>query len=558
MRLRNGSWHSSRFCWMTQRRPTWIGKEPDRRPDAGYRHGLAIYHKPTRRVCWKCCAPTTDDLAWGDEEFDQLASAYICQCPSVHYSLRWLGKGFASFVCEYLVPEQGAPLAELAALEWAFTLAFDAPAGSPLTLEAMASLAPEDWPGLQFKPTPSLQRLECKFNSLSLWRSVKEEIEFPASMALAAPQVCLIWRNDLICHYRSLEAAEARPERAAQRRLSFAELCAALAVIYVGRCTSSRHLAETVGAGWPVGASGTVDSANQIDSLLFFKVVYPQIRRLKQGGFSMLAQLPPALQNLQLPLRLRLWDGHEFNLGPTPSVTIVVKDPQMVTQFTHPSLDALGAAFVEGKLELEGSISEVILSGDELSNALLGADDDSHPVRSVHDKETDAKAISYHTTVQCVHQLWLDSDMRILRIFRNWQRNTGTGATSQIPSSVPQAALQPGDYLLDVGCGWGGLARYAAREFGAKVFGITLSKEQLELARERVKQEGLQDRSNCNCWTTVICPGRSLRQSGQCRHVRARRSRQLAEYCKTLFGAVKEGGLVMNHGITAKHTMAVR
>lgn len=56
----------------------------------------------------------------------------------------------------------------------------------------------------------------------------------------------------------------------------------------------------------------------------------------------MLAQLPPALQNLHLPLRLRLWDGHEFNLGPAPSVTIVVKDPQLVAQFTHPSLDLLG------------------------------------------------------------------------------------------------------------------------------------------------------------------------------------------------------------------------
>ena len=75
-------------------------------------------------------------------------------------------------------------------------------------------------------------------------------------------------------------------------------------------------------------------------------MVYPLFRRLKQGGFSMLAHLPPALQNLQLPLRLRLWDGHELNLGPAPSVTIVVKDPQMVTQFTHPSLDALGAASV--------------------------------------------------------------------------------------------------------------------------------------------------------------------------------------------------------------------
>ena len=99
-------------------------------------------------------------------------------------------------------------------------------------------------------------------------------------------------------------------------------------------------------------------------------MVYPHVRRLEQGVF-MLAQLPPALQNLHLPLRLRLWDGHEFNLGPAPSVTIVVKDPQMVSQLSHPSLDALGAAFVEGKLELEGSISEVIRVCDELSSAWL-------------------------------------------------------------------------------------------------------------------------------------------------------------------------------------------
>ena len=71
----------------------------------------------------------------------------------------------------------------------------------------------------------------------------------------------------------------------------------------------------------------------------------------------MLAQLPPALQKLQLPLRLRLWDGHEFSFGLTPSVTIVVKDPALVAEFTHPSLDLLGSAFVEGRLELEGSIS---------------------------------------------------------------------------------------------------------------------------------------------------------------------------------------------------------
>ncbi|PTT71540.1 SAM-dependent methyltransferase, partial [Pseudomonas sp. HMWF007] len=208
----------------------------------------------------------------------------------------------------------------------------------------------------------------------------------------------------------------------------------------------------------------------------------------------MLAQLPPALQNLQLPLRLRLWDGHEINLGPAPSVTIVVKDPQMVSQFTHPSLDALGAAFIEGKLELEGSISEVIRVCDELSSALLDEDEDSQPVRSVHDKETDAKSISYHYDLSnAFYQLWLDSDMAYsCAYFETGSETLEQAQQAKFRHLCRKLRLQPGDYLLDVGCGWGGLARYAAREFGAKVFGITLSKEQLELARERVKAEGLE------------------------------------------------------------------
>ena len=63
----------------------------------------------------------------------------------------------------------------------------------------------------------------------------------------------------------------------------------------------------------------------------------------------MLVQLPPVLQSLHLPLRLRLWDGHEFDLGPQPQVTIMLKDPSLITQLTHPGLDELGEAFVEGK-----------------------------------------------------------------------------------------------------------------------------------------------------------------------------------------------------------------
>ncbi|MCU7246340.1 C17 cyclopropane fatty acid synthase CfaB [Pseudomonas koreensis] len=271
----------------------------------------------------------------------------------------------------------------------------------------------------------------------------------------------------------------------------------------------------------------------------------------------MLAQLPPALQNLQLPLRLRLWDGHEFDLGPEPSVTIVVKDPQMVAQLTHPSLDALGGAFVEGKVELEGSISEVIRVCDELSTALLEEDDDSQPVRTLHDKATDAKAISYHYDLSNeFYQLWLDSNM----VYSCAYFETGSESLEQAQEAkfrhlCRKLRLQPGEYLLDVGCGWGGLARFAAREFGAKVFGITLSKEQLALARERVKTEGLEDQVELQLLDYRDLPqdGRfdKVVSVGMFEHVG---HANLPEYTRILFGAVKDGGLVMNHGITAKHT----
>ena len=270
----------------------------------------------------------------------------------------------------------------------------------------------------------------------------------------------------------------------------------------------------------------------------------------------MLAQLPPALQKLQLPLRLRLWDGHEFSFGPTPSVTIVVKDPALVAEFTHPSLDLLGSAFVEGRLELEGSISEVIRVCDELSQALV-EEEDTPPSRIHHDKATDAASISYHNDLSNdFYQLWLDRDMAYsCGYFETGEESLDEAQQAKFRLLCRKLRLKPGEYLLDVGCGWGGLARFAAREFGVKVFGITLSKEQLKLARERVNAEGLQDKVDLQLLDYRDLPqdGRfdKIVSVGMFEHVG---HANLREYCEILSNAVREGGLVMNHGITAKHT----
>lgn len=197
--------------------------------------GLAIYHNAYISRLQEVLRHDFGAIRYwlGDEEFASLAETYVRRYPSAHYSLRWLGERFPAFILEHLVVEHSAPLAELARLEWAFTLAFDAPQGEPLTLDAMALLPPEEWPVLRVALAPSVQQLLCHFNTMAIWRASQDESDFPDSQALAPTQICLVWRHQNVCHYRSLEPEEACALAGmVTTGWSFAELCAALAVSY--------------------------------------------------------------------------------------------------------------------------------------------------------------------------------------------------------------------------------------------------------------------------------------------------------------------------------------
>ncbi|WP_137886189.1 DUF2063 domain-containing protein [Pseudomonas sp. 2FE] len=200
-------------------------------PALSAEEGLAIYHNAYRARLLDALREDFPTLRhWlGDDQFERLASAYLQAHPSRHFSLRWLGARLADFIDGYLVAEQGAPLAELARLEWAFTLAFDAADGEPLTLQSMATLPAADWPELRVRLLPSVQWQVCHYNSLALWRALKAADEPPASTPLEQPQVCLIWRQGLVSQYRSLGPAEAAALHGmSQQGWNFAELCVEL------------------------------------------------------------------------------------------------------------------------------------------------------------------------------------------------------------------------------------------------------------------------------------------------------------------------------------------
>ncbi|QRY80718.1 class I SAM-dependent methyltransferase [Pseudomonas sp. PDNC002] len=269
------------------------------------------------------------------------------------------------------------------------------------------------------------------------------------------------------------------------------------------------------------------------------------------------ANLPSELLSLQLPLRIRIGEAQAFDLGPDPQVTLVVRDPALLTEITHPSLDVLGRAYVEKRMDIEGPIGEVIAMADALSTALGDEDDPGDYVRESHDKVTDAEAIHYHYDLSNdFYQLWLDPEMVYsCAYYESGTEDLATAQLAKLRHLCRKLRLKAGEKLLDVGCGWGGLARLAAREFGVEVHGITLSEEQLKLGRERVKADGLEGKVTLELLDYRDLPrdGRydKVVSVGMFEHVG---HANLGLYFQQLYDAVRPGGLVMNHGITSSNT----
>ena len=110
-------------------------------------------------------------------------------------------------------------------------------------------------------------------------------------------------------------------------------------------------------------------------------------------------------------------------------------------------------------------------------------------------KKQALKNISYHYDLgNDFYQLWLDETMTYSSaLFKTGQESLENAQLAKYASMVEQLDVQSGDHILEIGCGWGGFAEYAAKEHGLRVTGLTLSNEQLVFARERIEALGLSD-----------------------------------------------------------------
>ncbi|KVH02578.1 class I SAM-dependent methyltransferase [Burkholderia sp. AU18528] len=257
-----------------------------------------------------------------------------------------------------------------------------------------------------------------------------------------------------------------------------------------------------------------------------------------------------------IPARLVLWNGDQLDFGTfsAPQVTLKVNSASALPLLLEPSLDNLGEAYVKGKIDIEGKLSDIINIGYSLARSTVTSASKLARVKRYfnHTKSTDKKAIQYHYDVSNeFYKLWLDENMVYsCAYFENGDEDLATAQIKKIDHILTKIQLQPGQRLLDIGCGWGALVLRAAQKFGATCLGVTLSQNQFDLATARVKAAGLEDRIEIRLQDYREIEGQfdRITSVGMFEHVGRK---NLPLYFSRIRELLTDDGIAMNHGITS-------
>ncbi|HMK68717.1 MAG TPA: cyclopropane-fatty-acyl-phospholipid synthase family protein, partial [Stellaceae bacterium] len=198
--------------------------------------------------------------------------------------------------------------------------------------------------------------------------------------------------------------------------------------------------------------------------------------------------------------------SHEFSGAPGPEFTVRLGEPNLHWKlFLNPRL-YFGEAFMDGTLTTErASIYDVLhflavnmetASGDWLSPLYNGFGrgvrrlQQHNPIHRAH------RNVAHHYDLsETLYDLFLDVDRQYSCAYFSQPGLTIEEAQANKKRHIAsKLLLRPGQRVLDIGCGWGGLALYLARECGVEVTGLTLSVEQLKVAERRAKEAGLSER----------------------------------------------------------------
>ena len=222
----------------------------------------------------------------------------------------------------------------------------------------------------------------------------------------------------------------------------------------------------------------------------WFPIVFRVISGLKYGA-----------------LEWRMPDGRRFRVEgaePGPEPRIIVRDPRMFGRIIRGGNLGFCEAYLDGMFDAEPDLQELtdllLLNNDQVLHSLPGRLAARVVNRVQHWLNRNSRSGSrrniaaHYDLSNAFYEQWLDPSMTYSSaLFERDDMTLEEAQRAKYRSICDRMELRQGDHVLEIGCGWGGFAEYAARERGARVTGLTLSKEQLDFAQARMQREGLSE-----------------------------------------------------------------
>jgi len=274
------------------------------------------------------------------------------------------------------------------------------------------------------------------------------------------------------------------------------------------------------------------------------------------------------------PFAIELWDGTAVPATSAGGPTFTARSPRAMAHVLRaPGQLGLARAYVSGELEVDDlealvgvlnrwtpptlpapSRLRLILAAARANGPTLPPPPPAAELRprgARHSTARDSRAVRHHYDVSNeFFALFLDRSMTYsCAFFSRDGKSLETAQEAKLELTCRKLGLEPGQRVLDVGCGWGSFAIHAAARHGAEVVGITLSEPQAALARARVSQAGLGDRVSIRVLDYRDLDGErfdAIASIGMVEHVGAER---IDEYASRLARLVRPGGRLLNHGI---------
>lgn len=269
-------------------------------------------------------------------------------------------------------------------------------------------------------------------------------------------------------------------------------------------------------------------------------------------------------RSFSLPVEVTYWDGTTKRYGDTdnpPQIKIKIHEEIPMKEITNNASLALGEAYMDHRIEIEGSIQALINDAYQQANSFLRGSDYLKwlPKKQKHTKKQNQADIHAHYDLgNDFYEMWLDPTLTYSCAYFETPEDTLEQAQiNKVHHILDKLFIKDNDTLLDIGCGWGTLMFTAIKEYNVKATGITLSEEQYNHITNRIKEEHLEDKCR-----VLLMDYRDLKDEtfdhitsvGMFEHVGAD---NLKEYFGVIQKLLAPKGTALIHGITRQQGGAV-